>query len=192
MKPTAMERQRLFIAVAVGDRIVQGCRNAIVKLQNLNNTARVSWVPSENIHLTLKFLGGIPFSEIPVIESVLNDVASRRRSIPVTLGTLGVFPTKGKVQVIWAGLEEGGELSICAQEINDTLASVGFAAERKGFVAHLTLGRVKEGIFPHSLPNQVELSEHCDGLVDEFVLFESKTLRTGSVYRALKRFPLLK
>ncbi len=156
---------------------------------------RVRWVRPENCHLTLKFLGEVDEPLIPSIESCLTPVVSSYPSFEIELARAGVFPNPRFPRVLWLGLK--GELSILGKlqrDMEDALAPMGFEPEKRAFVPHITLGRVKGGrgglpqisrfleVVPPSLKTKV----------GEVHLYQSILKPSGAEYRPLATFPLTK
>jgi 2'-5' RNA ligase len=104
----------------------------------------VGWVASDNLHLTLKFLGGVEPDRLDSIGSVLADVATGGPAFPLTMRGLGAFPSPTRPRVIWAGVTDAAEVVRLAARVEEALARLGFPREDRPFSAHVTLGRVRE------------------------------------------------
>lgn len=101
----------------------------------------IKFVESENLHLTLKFLGEID-------PALVDDIHSIMKKIPfspfiISLQGVGTFPPS-RPRVIWIGITEGqDELSSIISFLNKNLKNLGFKPETRTESAHLTIGRVK-------------------------------------------------
>ena len=78
-------------------------------LANLQQSLRpflplVNWVPPENIHVTLKFLGNIPSEMVFQLHDLLKEVGPQRSVFMLAIQGLGVFPDLRSPKVLWAGL----------------------------------------------------------------------------------------
>jgi len=112
---------------------------------------------------------------------------------PCELRGLGSFG--GRLpRVVWVGVERGAEpLTRLAEQIEAGMAGLGFSREKRGFTAHLTLGRVRS---PRNAERLVSaLAEwrregFGDVTVAQFVLMESQLDPRGSIYTVLQSFPL--
>lgn len=183
-----MERLRLFIAVDINGDVADRCESVVQELKRLDRRSLVNWVAPSKMHLTLKFLGSTSSVDIPIIEGALNKLASVHRSFPISVKGIGTFPPTGAVQIIWAGIQDGKtEIARIAADIDRTLGELGFPRERKNFAAHLTLGRIKKGGFRRGALKDIENTYFGSAFVSELVLFESRTLPTGAVYRPISR-----
>lgn len=100
-------------------------------------------VAADNLHLTLKFLGDTPESQIAEIGEVVSRVATQAASFDIRLVGLGAFPNAQRPDVIWAGIESNETLRTLAAALESNLEPLGFRRESREFHPHLTLARVK-------------------------------------------------
>ncbi len=182
---------RLFVAVNLSAEI----RERLVAAQEHLRRARadVSWVRPENIHITLKFLGETAEERVEAIRRALHAVASEHAAFRLAVAGVGTFG--GRVpRVVWIGVTEGAEpLTALAGHVESSLADLGFPREKRGFTAHLTLGRVRSGKNVGELAAAIrEIQEERFGAVaaDAFELIQSRLHPSGSVYTTLDRFVL--
>ena len=76
---------------------------------------------------------------------------------------LGAFPNSRNPKVIWVGMPgDQGNLLQFQEQLEDALAHVGFAKEKRSFSPHLTLGRVKEGKGKRELEQLIETYQSKD------------------------------
>lgn len=109
--------------------------------------SEVRWVQPENIHLTLKFLGDIEPKTVGPLSEVMSRCVASITPFDLSIGELGAFPTLNSPKAIWVGL--GGHLDILLDlqlSLDQQLIDLGYEKERKYFIPHLTIGRVKNGI----------------------------------------------
>jgi len=103
----------------------------------------VSWVAAANLHITLKFLGGVDESRLAEIGDALRRAASVC-AFDVAVQGLGAFPTLARPRVVWAGTAAAPAFVRLAEDTDRALVALGFPAEVRGFTSHVTLGRVRE------------------------------------------------
>ena len=182
---------RLFIAVNLPSEI----RGRVASVQDrLRHTqADVSWVRAENIHITVKFLGETEEKRLRRVRPALAEVALGGTSFPLEVSGVGSFG--GRVpRVVWVGVGEGAPtLTQLARRIETALARLGFPKERRGFTAHLTLGRVRSPRNADALLAALqEFHAELFGtfMATEFELMQSELHPTGSVYTVVERFTL--
>lgn len=104
------------------------------------------WVRPEGIHLTLKFLGDVGRHLLPDIQQAMAAATTGQRPVLLRLHGLGSFGGRGRVRVIWAGIEGDVQvLTALQRRLDGELSARGFAREVRPFSPHLTLARVPEG-----------------------------------------------
>jgi 2'-5' RNA ligase len=78
-----------------------------------------------------------------------------------------VFFRTEKPRVLWVGITGNGAFAKLQQEIEDTMASMGFEKENRKFVPHLTLGRFRSSIGKEALLDKIELHQATKfGVID--------------------------
>jgi 2'-5' RNA ligase len=181
---------RLFLAIALPPED----RSRLAQLQQELAAARadVKWVETENLHLTLRFLGEVPAAKMQLIGDVVQPVVAALAAPQLQLGGLGTFPSKGSPRVVWCGFERGDEeLRRLVEHLSDALEGIGFALEERRYTAHVTIGRVR------GRHNSAALRRACETtgadafeahVVSEVVLIESRLDRSGPHYTVRKRF----
>ncbi len=93
--------------------------------------ADYKWVERENLHVTLRFYGERPETELPALKEALARVA-RRPPFTIELSCVGAFGGMKNPKTLYLGLTKGApELAEMAKELG---------GEEK-FKAHVTLGR---------------------------------------------------
>jgi 2'-5' RNA ligase len=154
----------------------------------------VRWVPPENVHLTLQFLGAVPEERVAAVEAALRDAAAGARPLSLSLHGAGGFPNARRPRILWAGLEgDVAPLADLVRELGLRLGRLGFPPEERPFSPHLTLGRARDG---HGAPGlagalaRAARIEPTPWRATELVLFESHLSPKGPRYEAVARAPL--
>jgi 2'-5' RNA ligase len=96
---------RLFVAA----ELPAGHRASLAGVCERGRRGGVRWVPAENVHLTLKFLGEVDEGMVPDVEEALAAVAVAARPFALALEGGGCFPNARSPRVIWVGAGEGVE-----------------------------------------------------------------------------------
>ena len=148
--------------------------------------AGARWVPKENLHLTLSFLGRVDDGRIASISAATAEAVQGHVDFVVRLGELGAFPSARRARVVWAGLDDPTKgTSGLADSVGDAMEGLGFPRERRAFAPHVTLARLK-------MPHAIELDEAVAAIafpIERVTLFESRLGRPNAVYTALATFP---
>ncbi|MGD1060412.1 MAG: RNA 2',3'-cyclic phosphodiesterase [Methanomassiliicoccales archaeon] len=101
-------------------------------------------VGEDSTHVTLKFLGEVGEDRLPSIEECMKAAAVDVRPFEVVVKGAGVFPSRSKARVVWAGLEGAEPMALMVARLEDCLELLGFPKEGRDFMPHLTLARVKD------------------------------------------------
>jgi 2'-5' RNA ligase len=180
---------RAFIAVELPIAIQDGLRKVINQL--IPSTRAVRWVPPENIHLTLKFLGEVDITKTQPLQEALKREAGHCKPFEVRVEGLGAFPNTRRPRVVWTGVQAPIELAALVSAVEAATVPLGFPTEDRSFSPHLTIGRVSQ----HATPDEVTaigtllaktvVGELGKTRVDSITLFRSDLRPTGAVYTAI-------
>lgn len=187
-----MEKVRTFIAIKLSPEIISKISGVQEELKRTD--AKVKWVKPKNIHLTLKFLGHITSEELEKVKIAIRETLKPFRSFGISISGLGAFPKIEYPRIIWLGVDEGKEeLKRMASNLEERLAEIGFAKEKRPFSPHLTLGRVKsqkeKGGLTEALTS-TEASHSGNMRVDKIAIIKSELKPQGSIYTSLEEISL--
>lgn len=132
---------RAFIAILLSSEARDAVTAEVDRLRPLNRA--VAWVPRDNLHLTLRFLGDQ--SEERLEEAVVALELAAGAGEPFSLGLhgLGAFPGLERPRILWVGVAEGALAARGLQaRLEARLAERGFPPEARPWHPHLTVGRV--------------------------------------------------
>jgi 2'-5' RNA ligase len=183
---------RLFVAVDIPERRKLSVERAIQPLR-LALVGAVRWVPRENWHATVKFLGEVPDDRVPDVRAILAAAAGMAPPTASALTDVGAFPTLNRARVLWVGLEDpGGCLATLAAGLEASLGKAGFRQESRPLHPHVTLARIRA---PIPIAATVEKAgpyalDREPFPVGGIVLYRSHLSRAGAVYDPVEVFPL--
>jgi 2'-5' RNA ligase len=189
--PVNPEQIRSFVAIELPPEAKEGLVRLRGRLER-DEHKFVKWVDPAGIHLTLKFLGNIPFKRVAEITKAIEEVARATAPFHLEISGLGAFPSVKQIRVFWVGI--GGEvdkLSQLQQDIDSALAALGFAKEERSFVPHLTLARMREGASPlerrifGELVSSVLFEDKYHIKVESISLMRSQLTPSGAIYTCL-------
>ncbi len=184
---------RTFVAVETGLAVRNRAQQLIEALQAA--AADVKWVEPHNLHLTLRFLGDVPTTELGRVGEEVARAAAQQRPFEMALRGAGAFPNARRPRTIWLGSGSGEEaMRALAEQIDRGLAKLGYRREDRPFRTHLTIGRVRSG-GPAMAELGRLLQQHADFdagrmTVAEVVVFSSQLTPKGPIYDALSRAKL--
>jgi len=139
---------RAFIAVDLPSDLQERLAQVSSELQEIMGDVPVRWVPAENMHLTLKFLGDVSSNNMDVLHDIIRGETADRDPMVISLGGLGAYPKPRRPRVIWVGVETPEELIALQRGIDKQTGRVGYARDRRAFAPHITLGRVSRNAVP--------------------------------------------
>lgn len=157
-----------------------------------DHAAGVAWVAAENLHVTLKFLGGVDESRLAEIGAALAQAVTVP-AFEVGVRGLGAFPSAARARVLWAGAPGSAAFTTLADDVDRALAALGFPPEERGFTPHVTLGRVREPRRNDALAVALEAAAARDFgtlRVERVSLMRSDLSPRGARYTELSAVPL--
>ena len=132
---------RCFVAILLADAVRDAVARDVDRLRPLSRA--VAWVPAENLHLTVRFLGPQPEARVDDAVVALQEAAAGSAAFDLTLGGLGGFPSLERPRVLWVGAVAGAAAARQLQQlVADALDRHGFGREDRDWHPHVTVGRV--------------------------------------------------
>jgi 2'-5' RNA ligase len=179
---------RAFFALPLGAEARAELTRRLAALRAEPWSREVRWVPSENLHVTLRFLGKCSPAQIETLIERVGSVASATRPFHCTLEETSAFGSPSRARVIIARVSAPEELVALAGRLDAEAVTEGVPAEPQRFRPHVTLGRVRRpplrGLTLEGTP------ERCPISVGQVVLFRSELGQGGTRYTPLAKLPL--
>jgi 2'-5' RNA ligase len=197
-RPEHPATRRLFIAVPLPEPTSAAVAALVADVRrDVAGADSVRWVRLDDLHITVRFLGGVAEELALPLGRAVDDVAADHRPFAVTISGAGAFPSPARPRVLWLGLVDGADgLARLATSLEPGLERLGWPPDERPFRAHLTLARsdgVKAGAAVAS-----ELAARAAEIrlgfeAERLVLFESVTGAGRARYLAVHeaRFPSL-
>ncbi len=154
----------------------------------------VRWVPPENVHLTLKFLGEMPDGRRAELAAAVDRAAAGVGAFPVKVEGVGAFPNLRRPNVVWVGIESSAPLERLYSRLENELEALGFSKETRAFHPHFTVGRSRRGVSAKEFEGLEALTgriEYEDNFAVRTVeLMQSRLLPGGAVYNVIHKAEL--
>ena len=183
---------RLFVGVAIDPAVAAAAEALSAELRrraaHLAPGARLTWIPPERLHLTVRFIGHVDEALATSVREALAPPLAER-TFDLSLGGIGAFPRSGRLQVLWAAIETGREpLQAIEREVTRRLQQIAIPPEQRAFSAHLTLARVREaaGLKSQALFAGLEDTQLGTTRVEAITLYESRLSPNGPTYLPLQ------
>jgi RNA 2',3'-cyclic 3'-phosphodiesterase len=171
------ETARLFFAVWPAPAVQRSLGEAAERLQRACGGRAM---PARNIHLTLVFLGDVPYGRT----AALGALAARIDAAPFEL-RLDRTAYWRHNRIVWAGTAHcPPALARLVEQLEEGLSAQGCSFDRRRYVPHVTLVRNARRAPPAGLPCQV------DWPVTRFALIESVAHERGRIYQVRQEWPL--
>ena len=184
-----MTKFRGFIAIDIN--VTPNILNLLKDITNSN--ADVKLVEPQNIHITLKFLGDVQEDNIDEIEQIMKDSVKEIEPFTLKLSGTGVFPNQNYIRIVWIGIKDADIMETISRSIDERLSQLGFKREKRGFSAHLTIGRVKTAKNKQLLLKAIERYkdfEFSTQEVNSIKLKKSDLTSKGPIYTTLREVKL--
>jgi 2'-5' RNA ligase len=169
---------RLFVAIPLPDEVL----DALEHTQEGMPGAR--WIPAENMHLTLRFLGEVGNAEFDDIMQALAEVVVP--PFPLDIASVGHFESRGVPKVLWAGVRANSALSHLHAKVEQAVKRCDLPPEPRKFAPHITLARLH-----NSYPSEAQAFLQRNALLDAgtvwvygFTLFSSHLGKGDPHYRS--------
>lgn len=177
---------RTFVSVSVPKEIVN--IQSMLKSTVEPKGVKVRWVMNGKMHLTLKFIGNTTHGSIDNLNEALFNVVKSAKVINLSISGTGAFPVKGRPNVLWLGIKgDIDELKQLTVNINNSLEPLGFITEKRDFLPHVTIARIKSN--QKKIPN---ISNYLNTTFTELPmkivkisLMQSESFSKGTFYTIL-------
>lgn len=190
-----MSLLRAFIAVELPEALRRRvCDSTAGLQQGIGHLIR--WVPMENMHLTLKFLGDTAPSNMEMLSQMVRSEAELFQCFDFQLGGLGAYPNLKRPRVLYVGIQAPATLEALQRGIESASRRLGYESEERRFSPHLTIGRVRQNV---TATEQQTIRRALEGTkidslgtarVDSVHLYKSDLRPSGSIYTRLYSAPL--
>ena len=174
---------RLFVAICPPEPI----RDLLVDA--MDDSPALRWVPDDNLHITLRFIGEV---ERPLANDIADALGKIRfERFELRLAKVGRFDRRGG-GAVWAGIAPKAPLAALAAKVERACVGAGVEPEHRAFHPHITLaryGRDSRGDAEAFTKREAALTSG-PFTVDRFILFESKLSRHGAHYEEIAEYPL--
>ena len=187
---------RLFVAVPVPPHALDACRDLLEGVRRGPAGRGARWVRTENLHLTLRFLGATQPERVPAVADALRAGVGATPAFRVRLAGGGAFPSATRPRALWLGIQEGAtELAAIAAALEAPLAGLGWPPEGRPFRAHLTVARADAASIADGARAAAALVAAAAGWetafdADRVILYRSHLRAGPPVYEPVAEVPL--
>ena len=177
--------QRVFIGIPIDKQSQQYINELLKPIKDSRRDIR--WVPENNRHLTLAFLGDRPISEVDNLIRLFDESYQQETRFHYSLSTLERFPNPTG-RIIALTNEPTEPLDTLFQVTLKLLQRNEIEFDRKRFRPHVTLGRIRR---PKHVKKTFDQQININLDITKITLFQSRLTETGSIYLPLKETLLI-
>jgi RNA 2',3'-cyclic 3'-phosphodiesterase len=176
----ADDRLRLFVAFRLPDEAVREL--ASWQRDSLGAPSEARVVPTENLHVTVAFLGSRPAAEVGTIADALRAAVARAPTL--VLNPVRYRETRSVGMLVFD--DEGGHATRIAEDVHGRLAELGaYEPEQRQWLPHVTVVRFRQR--PRLRPPIPELGPVT---LSDAAVYMSRLRPTGAQYEVVESIPL--
>ncbi len=150
----------------------------------LHPSAGFRWVPSDNWHLTVLFIGEVKDADWPTLQATLQPTFT---AFSLAFQRFRTIKRQGAASMVWAQYEPEDRLNTLYHQLHQQVAKmVALPPVQPKVTPHLTLARIKtkERVYPIEWPEWTLPPLYCERLV----LYRSHLTPQGAQYETLTTF----
>jgi RNA 2',3'-cyclic 3'-phosphodiesterase len=132
---------RLFVAADLSDEQREELRALVEEAKQTASFDYIRWIPEENWHATLAFIGDKEPAEAAKVEQLTGECIARKQVIQGQPSRIQAFPHRDKPRLLAFKLNPGVEI----QELHWLLTqALGIKERERNFRLHVTVARFRE------------------------------------------------
>ena len=170
---------RVFIALELPQKVKDNLERSSRQFAEYADGG--NFVPKENMHLTLHFLGNVDPNDLIYIQSAMDGV----RNMPAPTLSVTQFAMQRASDIVWAKIRQSAELNGIHDALGEKLEANGFETEHRAYRPHVTIIRKKSFILPFSEVTKSVQVFNMPFTANKLTLFESVFAGRGVTYRPL-------
>jgi 2'-5' RNA ligase len=156
----------------------------------------LKWVETDNLHLTIKFIGEINENKVEPAKHILSNALEDQKAFDIEVSGLGMYPNKNNPRVIWLGITGGKPLVDIFKILDQALTTLDIRPEGRDFTPHLTIARVRRKADKATI---IEIGKTYSAFkveplgaitIDQVHLYRSDLTPSGPIYSTLHSVPL--
>ncbi|MDH5257560.1 MAG: RNA 2',3'-cyclic phosphodiesterase [Gammaproteobacteria bacterium] len=176
-----MNEKKIFFALLPDEFTKSELVKQIAHIRSFSSHTLLKWVPDENLHLTLHFIGQADSSKTQCL--FLQAANVNLEPFEFELNCTGLFRKPG---AFWIGTNTISQNLLSLQrQITATIPNCGITPKIETFIPHVTIARKFKNNYKDFTIKPVKWP------VKDFYLMESVTTKTGVRYEPLEKFEKL-
>lgn len=187
-------KKRLFFALNATDPLKTTFLPTYKKLK-INADQRelaMKWVPLDNLHATITFIGPTEEENIPALAAALEKVCANFAPFDLKIEDVSAFSNEHDARVLWLGVQNKRCLNTFKNILEQELIEQKLIAhaEERDYVPHITFARLRNPKSVKDMLSPFKRKSFGKIHVSEIVLYESQVQGNYTVYKPLIRCKL--
>lgn len=170
---------RVFIALRIPDKTRDNLDRSASQFKALATGG--AFVPKENYHITLHFLGNVEPNSLIFVQSAMDSV----KNLPAPKLAVNQFAVLRASNVVCARFNKNAELTALHDALADSLEKMGFTVERRAYRPHTTIIRKYSFDLPFSEVTKCVDVYNKPFDAPEVILYQSVFTDNGVTYTPL-------
>ena len=170
---------RVFVALELPQWVKDNLERSANQFADYANGG--NFVPKENLHLTMHFLGNVEPSNLIFVQSAMDSV----KNLPAPTLAITQFAIQRMGDIVWAKVRQSNELVALHDSLGEKLEQNGFEVEHRAYRPHVTIIRKKSFSLPFSEVTKNVQVFNAPFVATRLTLFESVFAERGVSYRPL-------
>jgi len=192
-------RHRIFVAINLPEKIKESLRQIESKWPELP----CRWTKTENLHITLAFLGYLSDEEVSEVCRIVKEVGLRNNPFFVRLNRIIYGPLQQQPKMVWVEGEKNGNFAMLQKDLENSLLSnktmtgtdqeISHNTKKQFFIPHITIARLRTWEFRSMEPDERPyINEEIDlnFQVKSIEIMESDLKKCGPEYAILESINL--
>ena len=175
---------RVFVALELPERTKDNLERSSRQFAEFADGG--NFIPKDNYHVTLHFLGNVAASDLIYVQSAMDQIAD----LPAPELAVTQFAMMRGSDLVCAKLKHGADLLTLHKYLGEKLEANGFEVEHRAYRPHVTLIRRKSFTLPFSEVTKSVKVYNKPFYATDVVLYESVFDDNGVSYRELYKVTL--
>jgi len=192
----AVVAYRLFISLPLPEEVKAEIHRAQHRLQRGLPEQCARWTRSEQLHLTLRFLGKVDVAQVAALSDAIGLTGTSFAPLKLRAERIGCFPNLRVPRVVWIGVGDvENQLANLAEAVVNATAAFSNEAADKKFTGHITIARIRNLKRPEAeilaeLVHSMRERVFGEWTADTIELVRSQLSADGARHSCVARLPL--
>jgi|GEM_PF-94806 2'-5' RNA ligase len=183
---------RVFTALDLSEQVISD----ILRFRDTfepYHPATLRWTKTDQLHLTLKFVGELHESHLQPIQQKMGEIFTKVEGFQLRLQGAGIFPHLRNPRILWVGISPVPALTEIARMNEELFHAFGYPVEKRAFMPHITIARFKDDCSPRELLTfqsfwqEQKKDFQSQQIMDHLTFYQSTLTRQGPTYRIIAR-----